>query len=1151
MSVAGMHGHTEYSALDGLTTCREAAERAAQIGSPAEAITDHGGCYGHVQWQDECDRVGIKPIFGIETYFQPDRRIRPPDVSGQRDRLAAMWKGDGTPITPEARQLDREIQDAKDAQKTLARGRHLILLAQGEKGLHDMWAASTEAFVTGMYHKPRMDWDLLEERGGDLIATTSCLGGMVSQDLLNGRYDDAWRTLDRMKATFPGRAYLEIQANELPEQRRLNEMLVIAGEQLGLPLVAACDAHYPSEEDAALHKIWMMCQSGKGKDDYWHFSAMLPEQRMREMLRYLDPKVVDASMRATLEIADRCTARIEGHSEPPVFTPGGTHADDARRLRELCEANWHRIKNPDQRYRDRMEFEFEGVASKGLAGCYLIVEDIVRWVRSQGWLVGPGRGSAAGSLMSYLCDITSLDPIRYGLMFERFLTPGRISLPDFDLDFASSRRAAIQEYVVRKYGADHVVRVGTVMRYQAKGILNKLFSVLEARLPQDAPADARRVAALVDDAEGGTAGLGLPWDELIADQEIAGYAEKYALVFKIAGALHNRVYAIGKHPAGLIISPGRKLAGTMPMRTSDTGKNADLLVSQWDFRIADKRGDLKLDFLTLRTLDSVEKCVELVRERTGQQLDLRAWDVELDDPQVYDMIGTGNTLGIFQLETPLCVDYCKRHKPRTVGALADVTTYIRPGPRNSGATERYLRRLAGLEPVTYPHPMLAEYLEPSYGELLYQEDVLYACKTLGGYDDLEADGVRKILGKKLTEKIEAAGEEFVRRCTERGHDEAQIRGLWARIAEFGKYAFNKAHATSYAVLSYWTAWLKEHYPVEYLAAVLSTLTDKDRMPPLAIEARRLGIAVLPPDARFSGASFTASPLSITYGLGSVKGVGAAAIATITAHQPYADATDFLQRSGADAGVAYALARAGALDALAPSRKGLVRMIEDNRDGSSTRCVHKDAEAQGPNGLPCSYPWADEPLPPPRYGKPGKDGTRKQLKVIVKGPPATCRTSCRRYTPPTLPGLAAYGEYSPGELFRMDAETYGTWMHPAPFAQLDDIAPGARKQAREVARMVASAPEGTYPLAAVYGGAHAARTRAGNTMWWVSLATEVSCLDLACFSPRNERDLDLPGLLRQLRAGTLVYADVTRRSYTVPGRGPRMGWRLADIRPIGA
>jgi DNA polymerase-3 subunit alpha len=1116
MAYVDLHVHTDDSLLDGLTTSREAVARAAANGSGALAITDHGTCAGHIEFQRDCLAAGIAPIFGIEAYFQPDRLTRPAP-------------GD------------------EEAQKRLRSGSHLILLAQGERGLRDMWAASTEAYSTGFYFKPRMDWALLEERGSDLIATTACLGGIISQNLLAGlrdrsALDRALADLDRLKATFPGRLYLEMQANELPEQIRLNKMLAELSAAYGLPLIVACDAHYPSPEDADLHREWMLCQTGGGKDDYWHFSPMLPEGAVRAAIGYLDPKTVDAAVRNTVEVAERCTARIDWHVDPPVFTPGGTHDDDARRLRALCDAALSKMNAP-RLYRDRTDYEFGVVAGKHFAGCYLIVEELVSYVRSQGVLVGPGRGSAAGSLMSYLTQITSIDPIEAGLMFERFLTPGRASMPDFDLDFPTSKRPMVQDHVIDRYGADHVVRVGTVLRYQSKGILGKLSSVHARDLPDDAPAHFKEMSQIIDEAEAGTAGLGLPWDEILTEPRIAAYAQKYPAIFATATALHGRKHAVGQHPAGLIISPQTPLAGQLPMRLDQPGK--PMLVSQWDYRAADDIGHLKLDNLTLRNLDSLQEAINLVEQRTGIRLDPRAWSGQYGDPQVFEEIGGGHTLGIFQLETSLCKQYCVDMQPASLADLADLTTFVRPGPRNSGATARYLLRRAGREDVAYPHPLLEEILAPTHGVMLYQEQVMNTCKALGGYDDLEADGVRKILGKKLTSKVRAAGDEFVRRAVERGHDEEQMTALWADMAEFGKYAFNKSHGFSYGVLSYWTAWMKVHYPVEMLTGILSTIDKMDRMAEFATEARRIGISVLPPDARFSGGAFAADGMSIRYGLTAIHGVGPQAIAKITAGQPYLSYDDFARRSGVNSGVLAALARAGALDALVPSRRGLVRVIASDKDGSSVRCVHKDDEAEGPGGLPCSYDWLSEPAPAPRFGLSGR-----QLKVIAKPPPKRCTVACRRYTPPSLPGMDGWGEYPPDALFRQDMEVYGTWMSDAPFAQLEQLGAGTRERARRVALAVAGAPEGSYPMTGILADWHRATTRRGTAMWWVKLATEVSVIDLACFSPLRDSEPDVPAQLRSIHPGMLVAAEVVKRSYTSNGT-LRMGWRLADVWRLGA
>ncbi len=1113
MPFVQLHTHTEFSVLDGLSTCAEAVTHAAADGNPAIAITDHGTCAGHPQFQADCERAGLNPIFGIEAYFRPDR-------------------------------LERPAPGDKEAQSRLINGNHIVLLAQGDEGLRHLWAASTEASFTGFYGRPRMDWAILEEHGADLIATTSCLNGILSPRLLAGEYGAALRDLDRLRAIFGDRLYLEIQPGSQPDQIRLNRILAEISASTGVPLAAAADGHYPSEAEAALHRVWM---AGRGADDYWSIPPMGTEASLRAGLAYLDADVVDRAVRVTADIAERCTARIGGHAEPPVFTPGGTHDDDARRLRALCEANWSRVPGTDP-YRARMEREFEVVAGKQLAGCYLIVEEIVRWCLDRGILVGPGRGSAAGSLMSYLLGITSVDPLRAGLMFERFLTPGRASLPDFDLDFPSSKRAEIQQHVIDVYGEESVVRVGTILRYQAKGVLNRVFGALARELPDQAAEDARFINSAIEDAESHTAGLGLSWDEAMQLPEVAERAPRYPSVFEQARVFYDRIYASGQHPAGLIISPGKSLAGMMPMRMTTKSR---LPVSEWDYRAADSLNMLKLDLLTLRTLDSVQEAIELVAERTGRRLDPRNWDAEHEDPMVWDAIDSGETLGMFQIETSLCRAYAVRHRPRNLNDLADLTTYVRPGPRNSGATEAYLRLASGQEPVTFPHPLLADHLSRSRGVMLYQEDILTAVRVLAGYDDLEADGVRKILGKKLTDKISSAGEEFVRRASERGHDPEQMRGLWEQIAEFGKYAFNRAHGYSYAVLSYWTAWLKVHYPLETLTALLSTLGDMSRMADFAMEARRLGIAVLPPDVRFCGAGFSMGGLSIRYGLSAIPGVGPAAIAPIVAAQPYRvvpsqpreTLEDFRERSGVNAGVLLALARAGAMDPLVPSRRGLIRMIEAERDGTSSRCVHKDEEASGPNGLPCRFDWDSEPQPAPRLGKKGKP-----LKVIPQPPPKRCTTACRRYQPPSVPDLNL-PEYPPAALYRLDDEIFGCWMSDAPFSQLDLISPGLRARSAWMASAVRAAGPGTYPVAALWGGAHQAITRAGNAMWWATLITEPAVFEVAVFSPRSMDEPDLPSQITGLTRGTLLYAEVVKSTYEVPGRGPRTSWRLAGIQPV--
>jgi DNA polymerase III subunit alpha len=880
----------------------------------------------------------------------------------------------------------------------------------------------------------------------------------------------------------------------------------------------------------------MSCQTSPANDDYWNYIHMQTDEEMHDAFPYLDQRDVNAACRNTVLIAEQCNARISGGAEPPVF--GVSHQADAQRLLDLAMSGWGRIRARGSRqpYADRLEREWKLIARKRLAGCYLIVHDVITWARSQGILVGPGRGSAAGSLVSFLLGITSMDPLETGLLFERFLTEGRMALPDFDMDFPSSARPAIQAYVIGKYGEGRVVRVGTHMRYRNKAILNKLFSVMRP----DAD-DAPKVAAIIDEAESHTAGLGLHWPELMDEvgEQLEPYIRSWPSVFEAAAHLVGRLNSYGKHPAGLVVSTSAELASSLPMH-NDRGKG--MLVSQWDFRDMEAIGQLKLDFLTLRTLDSIQTAIELIGTRTGHQPDPPAWEAEHTDPQAWEEIAAGNTMGMFQIETSLGRDFCRRLQPGSLPELAAIVALVRPGPRNSGMSESYLARRAGREAVTYPHPLLENQLKDTYGLMIYQEDVLAACRILAGYSETEADGVRKILGKKLKDKVEAAGNEFIRRAHEfSGIDREEAGNIWSVMAEFGRYGFNLAHAYAYATLSYWTAWLKAHYPVEALTGILTTLDKKDRMADYAVDARRMGITILPPDVRMSGAGFAAEGISIRYGLSSIKGLGEVTIPAIVRGQPYTSLEDFLVRSQADAGVVFALARAGALDAFVPSRRSLVTRLEADRSGDATRCVHKDDDAPLP--LQCSYDWENEPQPLPVMGK------RRLLKVTVKPPPKRCTRGCRQYTPPSL-SFGKLPEYPAAELYRLEEDIYGTWMSPAPFAALDAIRPGLRQDSREMSLLLPHAPRGIYPLPAIHGELHSAITRRGSTMWWQKLVTEVSVVDVAVFQPRDDNEPDLPAMVRYLRRGTPVLAMIVKDLYRTPAGQWRTSWRLDDIMSLG-
>jgi DNA-directed DNA polymerase III PolC len=1382
--------------MDGLSRCREIAARAAADGHAHTAITDHGNCAGHPDFQRACDEYGISPVFGMEGYFIADRTEQP---------------GPGD----------------KEAQKRRRSYAHLILLARDNAGLRNLYSLSSEAYTSGFYAKPCLDWELLEKYGAGLTATTACLGGIISKPLLAGDWDTAAATLRRMRGIFGENFYLEVQPNLIPEQQRLNMLLKEVSASSGIPLAAASDAHYPSPAEESLHRTWMACQTGTGNDDYWQM-CVVPETkvltadlrwipasaikrgdslvgfdeipgnkdetsvrknnsrfyrsstvenieeitrpcyelefsdgtvvqcsadhqwlcrgsevarwvtterlilrstqashvikplstweengsrdggyisaafdgegslsqraassstqkvlnytrvsfgqrdnlmlakvesilkesgfdfgksvscrgnlddvyslylcRRPEVLRFLgtfrpvrllesfspdklgrmnhesvrlirkdfigDRKVIamqtssrtyfaeglashnchmhdeavvrdrlsralgpDAARQAcdnTVRIAEQCTARIGGEIVPPVFS--SSYEEDSRALYQRASdalADRHSAgllaDGSLDDYARRLGEEFCLVRDKRLSGCYLMVEDITTWARGEGILVGPGRGSAAGSLMSWLLGITVSDPIDAGLMFSRFLTPGRVSLPDFDLDFPSSQRGKIQDRVISKYGADSVVRVGTHMRYRAKSVLDKLAGVAVSRgeLPAEARTDMKAVSALIEEAESHTAGLGLPWDDLMSQLSdgLEPYVQKYPEIFSTAAVLVGRVRGYGKHPAGLVISTGQPLEGTLPMRIASAQDRT--VVSQWDFRDMEAQGLLKLDFLTLRTLDSIQEAVRLIGQRTGHRPDPSRWTAEYRDPQVWEEIGTGRTLGMFQVETSLGARFCGDMKPRSIAELAHLVALVRPGPRNSGMDQAYLRRRAGKEEVQYPHPALEDRLRGQQGIMIFQEDILYACTELAGYDGAEADGVRKILGKKLTAKIAAAGEEFARRCEENGRiSRKEAEDLWETMATFGKYGFNASHAFSYSVLAFWTGWLKSHYPAETLAAICTTLSEKekDRIGLYVNEARRLGIDVRPPDVNHHARGFAVEwprdgeepRPSVRYGLDAITGVGDSALKALAAGAPFAswDAV----RGTVNSGVLRALVTGGALDALVPSRRALAEHLDADRAGDLVRCVHKDETVSGPNGLPCTYEWDKEPVIERL-----SERTGRRLQPLIKPPPARCTRSCRRYQPPDLSGLDGSLSYAPDVLWRLETGLFGTWLSPDAFTALDARLPGASRLGAELTDMWDDLPAGIYQVPAVFQGLRETVTKAGNTMGWLTLASVTGIIDISCFRPRDPGEPDLLAVAGRIRPGTPV-AVLAERSRYRTSSGWRTSGRLRDIRSISA
>jgi DNA polymerase-3 subunit alpha len=1103
-----VHGHThaEYSPLDGLSTISEIVDQAVADGQPGVALTDHGRVSGHPELQSVCDKAGIKPVFGIEAYFQDDRFAR------------------------------SDPENTKEQNHAIRYGyHHLILWAMNDEGLHNLWAMSTESFRDGMYDKkPRMDWDTLRRHSTGIMAASGCLRGPLAVPVLADDEELARANLARLLEIFGDRFYLEVQPNALAEQRKVNEAMVRLGREFGVPLMATVDSHYPKQTDHDAHQAWIAVQTDKDVADEGDlFSVnldlyMQTEEEVRRGLAYLGAEAVDEAVRNTLDLTERTGARIGGKPEPPVFSKVGGHARDAERLLDLCIANWEKVGNkeaPQTEYIARFEREFALLKQKDFCGYFLMVSDYCRWAKKEGILVGPGRGSGGGSLVAYLCDITEIDPVEGDLPFERFMTEGRTSLPDFDVDFPASMKDRILQYLADTYGADFVVQIGTHLRLKSKGIVKDLTrSMMSVMVTQEQKAldaaleaqdeyavgrarealqerrtavhkDMAKVAEIVKLAESDKAGLGMAWDDLWAQwgDDLQPYREKYPELFGMADRLQGRLKSYGKHAAGVVISTDRALTGWLPLQAGEDGR----MVTQFDMGTLESLGLVKFDILTIRTLDTVQWAVDLVKDIRDVSVDVYEWNDEYRDPQVWEEVAAANTLGIFQIETHAGTRLCQRMKPVTLAELCDMITLVRPGPMRSGLTELYLRRKDGLEPVSYPDPRMEEILGPTWGCMIYQEQIMQACIVLGGYTSDEADEVRKILGKKKIEKIGPAGQEFVSRAVDNGMQRDAASHLWDQMAEFAKYSFGKAHAYAYAVLAYWTAWLKFHYPVEFFTGALSTI-DQKRIPEFIKEVRRGGYTVLPPDINASTKGFTAEPLAIRYGLDAIKGIGEIAVDYLIEGQRYESLEAFdsyvtEKGSKANAAVQMLLAKIGALDSLEPHRAGVVQMLEMRKSKEDAKCAFQTGTATLAEGAPagCSFDWPgeDPPVNP------------KTLKVLPrKPPPKRCTKACRQYVPRPPLDLATVEDFDDEAIRAIEHELLGVFLSSTPF---DRLAQEDRDRLFGDAEQMADGEAGRmYTVAAILMGIRKTKTRSnGDEMAFLNLDTEVSTVEAVCF-PRK-------------------------------------------------
>lgn len=936
MSFVHLHCHSEYSLLDGANKIDALVDRAVELDMEALAITDHGNLHGAWEFQEKARKRGLKPIIGFEAYVAyGDRRLK--------ERL---------PDTP-------------------ADYTHLVVLAANRTGYHNLIRLSSRAFTEGFYRKPRIDHALLEELSEGLVITSACLAGEIARSLKSDRYDEAKQTAEWYARTFPDRYFLEVQSHGIPEQAKVNEGIFQLADELGLPVLITNDAHYLRREDADAHDTLLCIGTGASKDDPNRLKFYGDESYFKSAAEMIELFPDRPELLAnTLRVANLCDVQFEQKYHLPNFPLPDEFPSDNDYLRKLTE------KGASERYgdplpdnvRERLEYELGVIEQTGYAGYLLIVWDVIRAARTQGIPVGPGRGSAAGSIICYCLRITDVDPLEFDLLFERFLNPDRVSMPDIDIDFCYEGRGRVIEYVRQKYGTESVGQIITFGTMLARQAIRDV-----GRVQGFTPQETDKLAKLIP------SGPGFALTAAEATKKVKELADLYEKDPRTKQLLDEtaRIEGLKRHTsvhaAGVVIAPG-PLEDFVPV-CRDTRNGESSVITQYDMVALEQVGMLKIDFLGLRTLTVIHDSMAMIEERNGVQVD---WD-ELghEDPEVFEMLASGGTSGVFQFESALATDKLRAMRCDRFGDLVAINALIRPGPLDAGMTDVYIRRKRGLEPVTYPTEELADLLEPTYGIFTYQEQVMRAANLLAGFTLAEADVLRKAVGKKdaaLTNKVLG---EFKRRAVERGLITTKATEIAELIRTFGRYGFNKAHAVAYAVISYRTAWLRAHYPAEFMAALLSSNVDKvDKVVSYIATARTIGLEILPPSVTESGYKFTVvGDGQVRFGLGAIKGIGESAIRSIIDARndgPFESLFEFCQRIDLrlnNKRVLECLIAAGALDAFgerAALSAGLETALAEagarqrEQETGQESLFGEDDDVRRPSArLPTVAPWTEQ------------------------------------------------------------------------------------------------------------------------------------------------------------------------------------------------
>ena len=887
MEFAHLHVHTEYSLLDGSNKIHEYVARVKELGMNSAAITDHGVMFGCIDFYRAAKAAGIKPILGCEVYVAPGSRF------------------------------DRE------AGQTENRYYHLVLLAENNQGYQNLMKIVSKAFIDGFYYKPRVDLELLEEYHEGIIALSACLAGEVAKNLTRGFYEEAKKAALRYQEIFgEGNFFLEMQDHGIPEQQRVNQQLLRMHQETGIELVVTNDVHYTYETDVEAHDILLCVQTGKRLQD---------EDRMRyeggqyyvkspeEMLK-LFPYIPEA-LENTQKIADRCDVEIEfGVTKLPKFDVPAPYTS-WEYLNKLCyDGLKERYTENLDELGKRLEYELGVIQKMGYVDYFLIVWDFIRFARDHDIMVGPGRGSAAGSLVSYTLGITKLDPIKYDLLFERFLNPERVSMPDIDVDFCFERRQEVIDYVVEKYGKDRVVQIVTFGTMAARGVIRDVGRVMD--LPY---AQCDSIAKMIPTE------LNITIDKALKmNPELRTLYETDETVKKLID-MSRRLEGLPRHTsmhaAGVVISQ-KSVDEYVPLSRASDGS----IVTQFTMTTLEELGLLKMDFLGLRTLTVIQNAVKLAEQNQGVKLDID--HINYEDKKVYEMLGAGKTDGVFQLESGGMTSFMKELKPESLeDVIAGISLY-RPGPMDF--IPQYIKGKNNADSITYDCPELEPILKPTYGCIVYQEQVMQIVRSLGGYTLGRSDLLRRAMSKKKAAVMEKErqnfvygnAEEGVPGCVNRGIPEQIANKIYDEMIDFAKYAFNKSHAAAYALVAYQTAYLKYYFPVEFMAALMTSVIDNpSKVAEYILSSRKMGIAILPPDINRGYSSFSVDGKSIRYGLSAIKGVGKPVIAAIVEEREerglFKNLRDFIERmSGREVNkkTIENLIKAGAMDELPGNRR---------------------------------------------------------------------------------------------------------------------------------------------------------------------------------------------------------------------------------------